>query len=222
MKLSQKVNEYFLSLGAKPEDVQANNSSSVYVAQAIAIYAHRDQKRLNGVPYVEHPFDVLDKYRAFVGIIPNDPFCLDLDTLNACNIPYEGVQEVCMLHDVLEDTDVSLAEIEEYYDEVGLKKHFDVWIKTPLLLVTHDKSESYEVYIERMLHNPVACMVKFADLASNMNFFGLDVFGDKELDRLRRYAGYAKMINDKWHFLENVQTYFRYKYVPLERRSREE
>ena len=207
MKLSQKVYDYFLSIGAKPEDVQAYNSSSVYVAQAIAIYAHRNQKRLNGVPYVEHPFDVLDKYRALVEIVPNDPFCLDRDLLAECHLPYEGVQEVCMLHDVLEDTDVTLDEIEEYFDEVGLKSHFEMWIKTPLLLVTHDKSESYEVYIGKMLHHPAACMVKFADLASNINFMGLDVLGEKELDRLCRYAGYAKTINDEWHFLENSVRY---------------
>lgn len=219
MKLSQKVYEYFLSIGAKPEDVQAYNSSSVYVAQAIAIYAHRNQKRLNGVPYVDHPFDVLEKYRALVGITPNDPFCMDSDLLAECRLPYEGVQEVCMLHDVLEDTEVTLAEIEEYYDEVGLKSHFETWIKTPLLLVTHDKSESYEVYIERMLPNAAACMVKFADLASNINFLGLDVLGEKELDRLCRYARYAKTINDKWHFLENVQNYLRYRSIPLEKRS---
>ena len=96
MKLSQKVYEYFLSIGAKPEDVQAYNSSSVYVAQAIAIYAHRNQKRLNGVPYVDHPFDVLEKYRALVGITPNDPFCLDSDLLAECRLPYEGCKKfVC-------------------------------------------------------------------------------------------------------------------------------
>ena len=221
MKLSQKVYEYFLSIGAKPEDVQAYNSSSVYVAQAIAIYAHRNQKRLNGAPYVEHPFDVLEKYRALVEIVPDDSFCLNLELLNVCCLPYEGVQEVCMLHDVLEDTEVTLAEIEEYFDEVGLKSHFEAWIKTPLLLVTHDKSESYEVYIDRMLPNAAACMVKFADLASNINFLGLDLLGDKEFDRLCRYARYAKTINDKWHFLEGSQIYRRYR-KPLEQRSREE
>ena len=105
------------------------------------------------------------------------------------------------------------------YDEAGLKKHFETWIKTPLLLVTRDKSESYEVYIERMLPNAAACMVKFADLASNINFTGLDVLGEKELDRLCRYARYAKTINDKWHFLENVQKYLRYRSIPLEKRS---
>ena len=219
MKLSQKVYEYFLSIGAKPEDVQAYNSSSVYVAQAIAIYAHRNQKRLNGVPYVDHPFDVLDKYRALIRRDPDGMNDYELWDLKKCSLPYHGVQETCMLHDVLEDTEVTLAEIEEYFDEVGLKSHFETWIKTPLLLVTHDKSESYEVYIDRMLPNAAACMVKFADLASNINFLGLDVLGEKELDRLCRYARYAKTINDKWHFLENVQNYLRYRSIPLEKRS---
>ena len=146
-----------------------------------------------------------------MGIIPDDPFCLNLDFLLECGLPYEGVQEVCLLHDVLEDTEVTLAEIEEYYAEFGLREHFNNYIKAPLLLVTHDKSEGYDPYIARLLDNPVSSIVKLCDLADNMNPLGLDLLGEKELDRMRRYAGYAKTINDRWQFLEKALYYAAYK-----------
>ena len=50
------------------------------------------------------------------------------------------------------------------------------------------KSESYEIYIDRMLVNPVASICKMMDLTDNMNMLGLALVKDSELDRTIRYA----------------------------------
>ena len=149
----------------------------MYVAHQIAVYAHRNQKRLNGDNYFLHPYNVMQLYRNFTGIVENDYFCIDMDLLvGDCNIPYDGVQEVCLLHDVLEDTEVTIDEIEEVFETLNLGSYFRLYIKQPLLLVTHDKSESYEVYIAKLIRNPVASIVKFMDMADNMNPSGLNQF----------------------------------------------
>lgn len=210
MKLREKVHEYLLSIGYKQEDLSAFDSSSVYIAQEIAIYAHRGQKRVNGEDYVVHPFGVLQNYRDFVGIVDGDYFCLDEDLLvGECGIPYRGVQEVCLLHDVLEDTSVTIDEIEEFYDQMGLGSFFKLYVKNPLLLITHDDEDDYAVYIGRLMADVTASIVKFMDFANNMNPITLKEFGEKEVKRIYEYATYASILNTRWNFLEKIEKYRR-------------
>ncbi len=207
MKIKDRINEYLKEQNYTDEEIAFLDSSSVYVAEQIATYAHRNQKRINGDYYFLHPHNVLTLYRNFVGIIENDPFCIDVDFLIECGIPYSGVQEVCLLHDVLEDTEVSIDEIEEVFRDLSLEDYFNTYIKAPLLLVTHDKNEDYATYVGKLLCNPVASIVKFMDMADNSNFTGLTELGEYEIERLHKYAFFSKVINDKWHFLENVNKY---------------
>ena len=208
MKTLEKIHTYLKSLGFSQEEIKNLDSASVYIAKEIAIYAHRNQTRLNGEPYVTHPFGVLDHYRKFVNIIEDDYFCIDVDLLAECQIPFDGVQECCLLHDVLEDTEVTLAQIQEVYEDLSLKSHFEHYVKPALILLTHDKSQDYATYICNMIHNPIACMVKFMDMADNLNPATLDTIGKNEVERIYKYAVCCQIINDRWHFLENVQKYF--------------
>lgn len=207
MKIKEKINEYLRQEGYTEEEMDFLDSASVYVAHQIAVYAHRNQKRLNGDNYFTHPYNVLQLYRKMVGIVEDDYFCMDKDLLIECNIPYDGVQETCLLHDVLEDTDVTIEEIEEVFEGLSLGNYFRLYIKTPLLLITHDKKEDYSTYISKLLVNPVASIVKFADMTDNMNLIGLTTFGDFERDRVLKYVVFNKLINDVWHFLENADKY---------------
>lgn len=207
MKLKERINEFLKTQGIKEETIKDLDSSSVHIAEQIAFYAHRNQTRINGSHYFSHPIKVLNLYRKFTGIVDGDYFCLNLDLLLECGIPYNGVQEVCLLHDVLEDTSITLNEIKEVYEDLELGHYFETYIKPPLILITHDKSEDYSTYIKKLLINPVASIVKFMDLADNMSPLTLNEFSNFELDRINRYAHYSKEINDKWHFLENIITY---------------
>ena len=185
MKIKEKINDYLLKQNYTKEDIAFMDTSSVYLAEEIALYAHRNQKRLNGNAYVNHPFNVLNLYRSFTGIRENDYFCVDIDLLvGDCYIPYHGVQEVCVLHDVLEDTEVTIEEIEEIYNDLDLGHYFNLYVKTPLLIITHDKKEDYETYINKVLADPVASIVKFMDLANNMNPIELNEIGDFEVDKI--------------------------------------
>ena len=208
MKMLEKIHAHLKSIGFTDKEIAGLDSASVHVAEEIAMYAHRNQARLNGAPYIVHPYGVLDNYRKFVGIVEGDYFCIDVDLMADCQIPFEGVQECCMLHDVLEDTDVTLEQIEEVYCDLSLQSYFELYIKQTLILLTHDKSEDYGTYIGKMIHNPIACMVKFMDMADNLNPTGLDTIGKKEIERIYKYAVCCQIINDRWHFLENVQKYF--------------
>jgi (p)ppGpp synthase/HD superfamily hydrolase len=205
--LSKKMKEYWMSKGLEEKQYEDMLTCTVNIAMAISIYAHREQRRENGISYSEHPYSCMNLYRDFVGIEEDSYDCIDLDLMYKHNIPFEGVQEVALLHDVLEDTEVVLDEIEEMFNDFGYATYFELYIKQALILITHDKSESYEIYIDRMLVNPVASICKMMDLTDNMNMLGLASLKDSELDRTIRYAKYFKQINDKWHFIENMMLY---------------
>ena len=207
MKIKQRIDNYLKNQNYTEKDIELLNSSSVYLAWQISAFAHNGQKRVNGNDYFTHPCNVLQGYRNFVGIT-NNGSGVDIDLLvGEFGIPYHGVQEVCLLHDVLEDTSVTLEEIEEVFEEFDLDYYFESYIKTPLLLVTHDKSEDYAIYIAKLINNPVASIVKFMDLVDNMNASTLTTFGDKELSRINDYAFYCKCLNDRWRFTEKVYEY---------------
>lgn len=194
-------------LGYTSEEYETSFNGTVDIALAISIYAHREQQRENGIPYYLHPISCMNLYRNFVGIIEDDPHCIDLNLMEDYYIPFKGVQEVALLHDVLEDTDITLDEIEKSFALFGEKTYFNLYIKQALLLITHDKKEGYDVYIDRLLVNPIASLCKMLDMTDNMNMLGLSNLSDSALERTIGYAKYCKQINDKWHFIENMQAY---------------
>ena len=207
MKIKERIDNFLMQQGYTEKDIEFLNSSSEYIAQQISMFAHRSQKRINGENYFSHSYGVMQSYRNLVGIVENDYFCLDKDLLLSYSLPYDGVQEVCLLHDVLEDTEVTMEEIEEVFTQFSLGSYFRLYIKQPLSLITHDKSEDYPTYIAKLIDNPVASLVKLLDLANNMNPATLTKLGDFEFDRICKYAYFSKLINDIWHFLENANEY---------------
>jgi (p)ppGpp synthase/HD superfamily hydrolase len=89
------------------------------------------------------------------------------------------VQIVALLHHVLEDTSIDVAELHE----LGFGEH----IVRAVLLLTHERTVPYTDYIERLAHNPLARRVKLADLADNLrNNRRLESTSDV-LARIRRY-----------------------------------
>lgn len=181
---------------------------TVDIASAIARYAHRNQKRDNGLEYYSHPYMCMRRYQAFVGIA-NDPFCIDSDLMVRLDLPtFEGIQEVCLMHDVVEDTDVTMDEIKAIFDECGYKTYYTMYIEDALKRITHDKSEPYEVYMQKVIGNPRSAMAKFMDLIDNLNLTGLRQLTTKEARRAKRYINYCKMIEDKYHFLQKIYVYF--------------
>ena len=205
-KLKDYVKRFAIeNFGNTEEEIDEAFKDVTGIAYYIAKVAHYNQKRVNGVTYFAHPLSVYRKYRFLIGIEEDnfDPY----ELMGEYGIPFWGVQEVCLLHDVLEDTDVTLDEIEEMYEELGQHIYFEAYIKDPLILITHDKSEDYETYMKNVLCSSTSALVKLLDLTDNTNIFGLDKYEDEEDERMHRYIKYEKMVNDKYHFIERIAKY---------------
>lgn len=103
-------------------------------AMRIAYNAHHGQYDVNGVPYIFHPYHVAEQMT---------------DETTACT---------ALLHDVAEDTDITIEQLE---------KEFPAEVTEALKLLTHDKDTDYFEYIEKIKANPIAKAVKLADIKHN-------------------------------------------------------
>lgn len=209
-KLLDQIHDYYCSLYPHIERekvISDMDGSSVNIALEIAEYAHRDQKQINGREYIWHPVECLHLYRVFVRMNPFDFFSIDCDDLEKAGIPFHGVQEVCVLHDVLEDTAITIDDIESIYDELGLLRYFDLYIKQSLLLITHDKTKDYDSYMNEVLKNPISAIVKMMDLTDNMNLLRLNRLDNKNIERFKKYFKYFIDIENKYAFIQKNYMY---------------
>lgn len=93
---------------------------------------------------------------------------------------------VAMLHDTIEDTDVTI----ETLNEQG----FPIDIINAVLSVTKVKGESYEDFIHRAAMSPIGRKVKLADLEDNMTIQRQTSVTIDDIERLNRYI-------KAWHYL---------------------
>ncbi len=115
-----------------------NPDSLVELASSIACEAHEGQFRRGGaVPYIEHPKAVA--YR--VGADPD-------------------AKVVGWLHDVLEDTHVTAADL--------LARGIPQRLVDSVQLLTKSRETVYDVYLDRIASCPIATRVKVADMLSNL------------------------------------------------------
>lgn len=105
-------------------------------AMKLAYDAHHGQVDCNGVPYIFHPYHLAEQMT---------------DEITTC---------VALLHDVVEDTDVTIEELEA---------EFPKEITEAVRLLTHDKSTDYFDYVRAIKTNPIAKTVKLADLSHNQD-----------------------------------------------------
>jgi (p)ppGpp synthase/HD superfamily hydrolase len=121
----------------------------------LAVQAHRGQRDKGGQPYVLHPLRLMMR--------------LDRDV--------ERI--VAVLHDVVEDSRYSLADLRQRgYAEDVLQA---------LDCLTRRTAETYGEFIDRVKTNAIARRVKLADLEDNMDVRRLTKFTDDDRARLVRY-----------------------------------
>ena len=123
-------------------------------ALRIAFDAHKKQVDKSGLPYVYHPFEVA----------------------SAVTGEYETC--VALLHDVVEDTEITLED---------LSKESSREIIDTLRLLTHDEKVPYFDYVRAIRNNAIAKAVKLADLQHNSNLARLDTVTEKDLKRVEKY-----------------------------------
>ena len=124
-------------------------------AYKIAFEAHRDQLDKSGLPYIHHPLHLASQMT---------------DEVTTC---------VALLHDVAEDSDMTLDDLE--------KLGFGGEIVDALRLLTHAENVPYMDYVRKIKKNPVAAAVKRADLMHNSDTTRLDVVTEKDLERVEKY-----------------------------------
>jgi ABC-type multidrug transport system permease subunit len=91
----------------------------------------------------------------------------------------ETVRICAVLHYVLEDTPVTREDL--------LREGFSLEIVTALEALSERPGEDYELFINRILGNELACRVKAADIGDNMNLDRLAEITAKDLERVKRY-----------------------------------
>lgn len=103
-------------------------------AMDIAYHAHHGQLDYNGIPYIFHPIHLAEQME---------------DEISCC---------VALLHDVVEDTTVTLADLE---------LEFPPAVTQAVDLLTHREGVDYFDYVRAIRANPIALRVKLADIAHN-------------------------------------------------------
>lgn len=98
----------------------------------------------------------------------------------------EAAQICAVLHDVVEDTPWTLAALREAGYSESVLMTLDHLTKRP--------GENYEQFIDRVLENELACLVKLADLADNQDLSRLAEVTTADQERLLRYQAAEKRV----------------------------
>lgn len=121
----------------------------------IAVNNHTGQTRFNGEPFILHPMRIM----------------LRMQT--------EDLKIIAIMHDVVEDTNVTLAEL-------GVAGFHDRIIKA-IKFLTRPDDMTYETYIMRINENTLARFVKLADLEDNMAVHNLPVMEERDHKRIEKH-----------------------------------
>ena len=129
-----------------------------YKAMHIAYNAHHGQLDKSGAPYIFHPIHLAEQ-------MENEASCC-----------------AALLHDVVEDTNITLED---------LRKDFPEEIVEAVRLLTHEKGVPDVEYLTAIKANPIALKVKLADNAHNADqtrCCGIEVSEEKKARWRVKYA----------------------------------
>ena len=133
------------------------------IALAIAKKAHAGQVDKAGVDYIQHPLYV------------------------ASQVKTEQEKAVALLHDVLEDSDITAADLLAY----GLSNE----VVTAVQTLTKKKGQSYQDYLEKVKSNDLARVVKLADLKHNSDLSRLKSVSDTDRERVKKYKNAIRYLS---------------------------
>ena len=120
-----------------------------------AFDAHRGQYDKSGLPYITHPLHVAES-------MESEDECV-----------------VALLHDVLEDTDITIEDL----TRIGISDRQIAALK----LLCHDDSVPYLEYVQAIRVDPIARTVKLADLYHNSDLTRLNVITTQDIERVEKY-----------------------------------
>lgn len=125
------------------------------IAFQLAKQAHKGQKDKAGTDYIYHPIHI------------------------AAQMETDIEKAVAYLHDVVEDTDITLCDL----SNMG----FPEQIVEAVDAITKRSGEPYDHYIKRVTENPVAKKVKIADMMHNSDISRFRNPTKKDHERCNRY-----------------------------------
>jgi len=155
------------------EEVEKNRSHLVEKAIQIATRAHAGQVDKAGHPYIFHPLRLM------------------------ATMDDEHEKMAAILHDVIEDTTVSLEDLN--------REGFPPAVVAAVDALTKRNGESRLEAAARALKNPIARLVKLADVKDNMNLSRINAPSEKDYARLQEYEQVRTYLEDgikrrlSWH-----------------------
>ena len=132
-------------------------------AYEIAKKAHLGQIDKAGEDYIKHP----EKVASFVNS--------------------DEEKAVAYLHDVIEDTELTLEDLREYGFSEEVLKAVDV--------ITKKKGQDYQTYLNSVKENKLARVVKLADLHHNSDLTRLINITEKDIERKEKYQKAIDFLN---------------------------
>ena len=133
------------------------NNRQLQSALEIATLAHKNVERRNGDPYIFHVLRVAN---------------------NTKYITTKLQKTVALLHDVIEDTFDA-----DFLREKGISQE----VLNVLALLTHNREDSYDEYINKVCTNLDAMVVKLSDLTDNLDQGTLPVITERDRERFIVY-----------------------------------
>ncbi|HNE47723.1 MAG TPA: RelA/SpoT family protein, partial [Saprospiraceae bacterium] len=129
------------------------DQDNIRLAYEMAVKAHSAQRRKSGEPYILHPIAVAQICVEEIGLGPTAVIC-------------------ALLHDVVEDTDITLKEIEETFGE-RIAKIVDGLTKLDSAYnVDVPQAENFKKVLSTLVEDVRVVLIKMADRLHNMRTLG--------------------------------------------------
>ncbi len=142
------------------ESIKANmdeeDKRNIRLAFELAVDAHKEQRRKSGEPYVLHPIEVARICAEEIGLGPTAVIC-------------------ALLHDVVEDTPVTLEDISKRFGERGahIAKIVDGLTKLDhAYSATSKQAENFRKVLTTLVEDVRVVLIKMADRLHNMRTLG--------------------------------------------------
>lgn len=148
------------------DEQRSRYNSLLKLAIKVAEEAHKGQTDKGGNPYFEHPKAV------------------------AAQVNNTEHKIVAYLHDVVEDTEITLDDL----SEMG----FTFRIVNSVRLLTKTKELTYEEYLKRLKSDDNARHVKIADLRHNMDISRIPEPTEKDYKRLEKYRKSLRFLESSY------------------------
>ncbi len=100
----------------------------------------------------------------------------------------DSEMSVALLHDVIEDSDITAAEL--------LAEGIPRVVVEAVLCLTKQSGEDYQTFVLRTKQNAIARKVKIADIEDNINVLRLFTLTKKDLARVAKYHAAWQLLNE--------------------------